>query len=902
MAHISRRTMLTTTAGAAAAALAVRGASPAAAQAAPTLAGLSGHDPVPLRWVDGGTPAELTGGTTWGVPWPRGAFAPDQQFSLTTDAGAQVPVQSWPIGWWPDGSVKWTAHAVSTAGPRAETYRLSAGTAAQPSAPVTVTSEGGKTTVDTGVITVVFPRSGEHVITSIARGETVIAKDGRLVASRQDKPEEPGRSESFTGRVSSVKVEQDGPVRAVVKVEGKHRRGRREWLPFTVRFYLYAGSDAVRVVHSFVFDGNENKDFINGLGVEFTVPMRGEPHDRHIRFAGEGDGVLAEAVRGITGLRRDPGQAVRQAQYEGRATPDPATWDQRVTTRLHWIPAWGDYRLSQLNAHGFEIHKRTGDGHSWVRVDGGRRASGLAYVGGPTGGLAFGMRNFWQLHPTELEITGAAGDEATATVWMWSPRAGAMDLRFYHDGMGQDTYPEQLDALEITYEDYEPGFGTPYGVARTTELTFWALEATPEAERFAGLAAANATPPLLASPPQHNHAAGVFGSWAPVDRSVPAKAALEDNVDLMHKYHREQVDQRSWYGFWDYGDIMHTYDGDRHVWRYDVGGYAWDNSELSTDLWLWYHYLRTGDAKAFRFAEAMTRHTSEVDMYHIGKWRGLGTRHGIMHWADSAKQVRISNAGYKRFYYFLTADERIGDVLHDLVDSDRSFLVLDPIRKLRDGAFEPDPKALGVGQTTDWGALAMAWLAEWERGGDPIARTKLVNGATTIAALPNGWVQADVTYNLADGRFAPMTEKTVSIGSLSSVFGLIEVMTELLGLIDDEAVKAKWVEFCRLYNATKEEQQEVTGASWGNLNLRQAYSRATAYAATQLNDETLARRAWQELRTGHAGYPENHSFASTRVEGSAVLNPVDEADLSTNASAQYGLAVFQCLALVGDHI
>ncbi|WP_043619101.1 exo-rhamnogalacturonan lyase family protein [Nonomuraea candida] len=905
MAHISRRTMLASTAGAAAA-LPFR-ASPAAAaeQSVPATAPVApaGHDPVSLRWLEGGAPAELAGGTTWGVPWPRGAFAPDQQFSLTTEAGAQVPVQSWPIGWWPDGSVKWTAHAVSGAAPRAETYRLGAGAAAAPAAPVTVRTDGGRITVDTGVITVAFARSGEHVVTSIARGSTVVAKDGRLIASRQDKAEEPGRSEEFTGRVSSVRVEQSGPVRAVVKVEGKHKKGRREWLPFTVRFYLYAGSDALRVVHTFVYDGNESKDFVNGLGVQFAVPMRGEPHDRHVRFAGEGDGVLAEAVRGITGLRRDPGKAVRQAQYEGRATPDPATWDQRVTTRLQWIPAWGDYSLRQLNAHGFEIHKRTKPGHSWIRVDGGRRASGLAYLGGPTGGLAFGMRNFWQLHPTELEISGAATDEARATVWMWSPRAGAMDLRFYHDGLGQDTYPEQLDALEITYEDYEPGFGTPYGIARTTELTFWALEATPTAGRFAALAAANATPPLLISPPQHNHAAGVFGSWAPVDRSVPAKAALEDKLDLMHAYHREQVDQRSWYGFWDYGDIMHSYDADRHVWRYDVGGYAWDNSELSTDLWLWYHYLRSGDAKAFRFAEAMTRHTSEVDMYHLGKWRGLGTRHGILHWADSAKQVRISNAGYKRFHYFLTADERIGDVLHDLIDSDRTFLVLDPGRKINGGQpFDPDPKALGVGQTTDWSALAMAWLTEWERNGDPIARTKLVNGATTIAALPNGWVQGGVTYNLADGRYAPMTERSVSIGSLSSVFGLIEVMTELIDLIDDAAVKAKWVEFCRLYNATKDEQRAATGADWGNLNLRQAYSRATAYAARQLGDQALARRAWQELRTGHAGYPDGHAFTSKRVEGPAVLNPVDEADLSTNASAQFGLAAFQCLALIGEHL
>ncbi|MBE8472287.1 exo-rhamnogalacturonan lyase family protein [Streptomyces justiciae] len=911
MVHLSRRTVLASAAASGASVLlashsATAHAAPAAAGDAAPAADLTGHDPVTLRWLEGGTPAELAAGTTWGVPWPRGAFAPDQEFSLTSDSGTPVPVQTWPTGWWPDGSVKWTAHAVADAGPRGETYRLVAGSPKSPEKPVRVTSDSGTVVVDTGVVQVTFGKSGNDLIKSIRRGGTEIATSGRLIASRQDSASGESatvRSETFTSTVKAVHVEQDGPVRAVVRVEGKHRKGLRSWLPYTVRFYLYAGSDAIRVVHTFVFDGNEQKDFVNGLGVRFSVPMRGELYNRHVRFAGDGKGVLAEAVQGITGLRRDPGAAVRTAQYEGKATPDAASWDTRVTSRLQWIPAWGDYRLSQLNAHGFEIHKRTKEGHSWIRADGGKRAEGLAYVGSPTGGLAFGMRNFWQLHPTELEITGAASDTATATVWMWSPRAGAMDLRFYHDGVGEDTYDKQLDALEITYEDYEPGFGSPYGVARTTELTFWALEATPTAERFAALAAANATPPLIVSSPEHLHSAGVFGSWSPVDRSTAARKTIEDRLQQMHTYHREQVDQRSWYGFWDYGDIMHTYDGTRHTWCYDVGGYAWDNSELSTDMWLWYHYLRTGDADAFRFVEAMSRHTSEVDVYHLGKYAGLGTRHGVMHWGDSAKQVRISNAAYRRFHYFLTADERIGDILHDLVDCDRTFLVLDPGRKIREGAYEPDPKALGISTTTDWGALAMAWLAEWERNGDPIARTKLLNSATTIAALPNGWAQGgDIRYNLADGTYSGPTEKSVSVGALSSVFGLIEVMTELIGLVDLPEVKAKWTEFCRLYNGTKADQIAATGSSWGSLNLGQAYARTTAYAAKQLDDSALAARAVTELRKGAAGYPDSLSFATKHYEGPAVLNPVDEAPLSTNASAQYGLAAIQCLALVGDAI
>jgi hypothetical protein len=44
------------------------------------------------------------------------------------------------------------------------------------------------------------------------------------------------------------------------------------------------------------------------------------------------------------------------------------------------------------------------------------------------------------------------------------------------------------------------------------------------------------------------------------------------------------------------------------------------------------------------------------------------------------------------------------------------------------------------------------------------------------------------------------------------------------------------------------------------------------------------------------------NWATTRIEGPTVLKPVDEAGLSTNASAQYGLAAIQCPALIGDRL
>ncbi|MEU9059349.1 Tat pathway signal sequence domain protein [Streptomyces sp. NPDC048430] len=910
MSRMPRRTLLKAAAAAGAAAQFSwsLGATPASA-AAPGAEHTG--EPVTLTWLESGGLGAAPG-STLGVPWPKGQYRKDQTFALTTEDGKDVPVQSWTTATWPDGSAKWTAHAVGPEAAGAKKFVLGPGTPAAPAHKVAVKSTGSTITVSTGVITAKIGKSGSSLITSLTRGSTEIAKDGRLVLIRQGEIEDgdQGREayERFESAVTTTEVEQSGPVRAVVRIEGKHRRGKRSWLPFSVRLYFYAGAESFRMVHTITFDGTQEPgkasgDFIRGLGVRFTVPMRDEAYDRHIRIGGEGTGMLREAVKGITGLRRDPGAAVQAAQFEGTKLPDPATWDQRVTSRLHLIPTWGDYTLSQLSADGFSLRKRTKKGHGWIAAGGGRRASGFGYVGGASGGLAFGLRDFWEKFPAQLDIRDAHTDAAEVTLWLWSPEAEPMDLRFYHDGLGQDTYAEQLEGLNITYEDYEPGFGTPYGIARTSELLFWAHDSTPGATALAQQTEAVRTLPQLVAPPSQLIGAKVFGGlFSPVDRSTPAKAKIEDHLDFLLTYYKDQVDMRRWYGFWDYGDVMHSYDPARHQWRYDVGGYAWDNSELSPDLWLWYAYLRSGRADIFRFAEAMTRHTGEVDVYHLGEWAGLGTRHGIQHYADSAKQQRIANTTYRRFYYFLTADERVGDLMRANVDSDETFLALDPLRKIRTEPYTPDRHALSIGFGTDWSGLVSAWLTEWERGGPQAAKAKarILGTMETIAAQPNGFVQGSGLYDLDTGKFAVDTEPVVSVSHLSAVFGLNELCAELIDLVDVPKFEEAYLDYCRYFNATKAEQKARYGSDFGSLILFQGHSRLDAYAAVRTGDEKLAARAWEKFYNSD-GYKESAPWKTEEVTGPVTTVPGTEANwVYTNDTALYGLAAIENLALVGD--
>jgi len=860
-----------------------------------------------VHWLDRRAPG-LTTGTTWGVPWPRGQHQAGTDFNLLNAAGDAVPVQSWPLAYWPDGSLKWTGHALPAHAAPTDRFELAAGPAAAPTRPLAATETTDGFEIDTGLIRIRVAKTGTVLIPLITRDGRDILRDGKLVLLRSDSPSGESKPETFHGQIESVALESHGAVRAVVKITGRHagESGKPAWLPFIVRLYFYAGSDAIRMLHTIIYDGHPAQDAISGLGVRFAVPLRGPLHDRHVRFSGQDDGLFAEAVRGLTGLRRDPGANVKEAQLAGRATPAIDTWPKTVSARLDFVPSFADWTLFQANSDGFEIRKRTRDGFTWLSSARGARAGGLGYIGTPDGGAAFGIRNFWQSHPAQLDIRNATGDSAEITAWFWAPSADPMDLRPYHDGMGEDDYAKQVEAMEITYEDYEPGFDSPEGVARTSELYFWALAATPARDEFVRLAELVRCPPVMVAAPEYLHHCGVFGGlWSPVDRSTPARQALEDQLDWFFNFYRHQQEQRRWYGFWNYGDVMHTYDSDRHEWRYDVGGFAWDNSELSTDLWLWLYFLRTGRADVFRFAEAMTRHTGEVDVHHLGRFAPLGSRHNVLHWGCSAKQLRISNAANRRYFYYLTADERVGDLMREQVEAAHALVNIQPNRKAGGLGKPQTPDATAtharISFGTDWGSLAAAWLTEWERTGDPKLRLRLVASMTTIAHQPHGFFSGAERMDLATGAFDHSSSDRVYASHLNAVFGLVEVCAELLQLLDVPEFKQAWIDYCELYNAPAEIQKARLGEALSGLNLQQGHSRLTAFAARAMADPALARRAWAEFKAGAGGFGRHGPLEVKHLTGPAVLQPVDEAAfVSTNATAQWGLAAIQNLALVGD--
>ncbi|MDO9154687.1 MAG: hypothetical protein Q7U47_13460 [Paludibacter sp.] len=158
--------------------------------------------------------------------------------------------------------------------------------------------------INTGALLCEIHSTGNFLFKNLKINGKTISENGRLICTLEDKSkidENIVQYNDFQSIIKEVTVEQTGPVRAVVKVTGmfKALKSDREIFPFTVRLYFYAGLQTVRVVHSFVYDGNQDKDFIKGLGIVFDVPFREQIQNRHVRFSGENSGLWSEPVKPI---------------------------------------------------------------------------------------------------------------------------------------------------------------------------------------------------------------------------------------------------------------------------------------------------------------------------------------------------------------------------------------------------------------------------------------------------------------------------------------------------------------------------------------------------------------------------------------------------------------------------
>lgn len=841
----------------------------------------------------------MTGYTTWGCMWEKGLCTEDTRYTVKNKKGDVLAAQSRVTAYWPDGSVKWTAHTAD-AFCLGNEIEVLPGTAAPLREKIQIKKKEGFWEILAGNTRVNIDFSGDRLFDAVYFSEKKYLLNAAPVLLLEEPSILNGNpvkiEKRYGSRITEFSIEDAGSLQTTIKYTGYHESADGDKkLPFVIRMKIGLDSPQIDFIHTFLYDGEEDRDFLKGIGIHFQSPLAGNLYNRHVKFMGD-YGMFHESTAQLLSWRPAVPEEIYAKQVHGEMLKLQGSDEETVNTVLRDMPFWSEYDLCQDSVSHYAIRKKIKDDNCcYLNCLHGKRTEGGGAFGSEYGSVMVSIRDFWEKYPSGYTFRNLDGDMAEAVIWLWSPKAEPMDFRHYANRGYNQVY----------YEGYDYKGATPYGIACTSEFSIRiSSEMIPEDQEINEFAEAVKRPVQYVGNPEYYHERKAFGYWSLPKKETETEAWLEEQLDLAVDFYRNEVEQRNWYGMFDYGDFMHTYDRERHQWRYDMGGYAWDNTELVPTLWLWYQFLRTGREDVFVLAEKLSRHTSEVDVYHMGTLKGLGSRHNVRHWGCPCKEARIAMAAHHRVYYYLTGDRRLEDIFDELKDNELTFLNKDPLRDFynrEEMVYESHARS-----GPDWSSLCANWMTQWERFDDKGYRDKILTGIGDIKEAPLKLVSGpDFEFNPYDVHLRYIGERAAGGTHLQICMGAPQVWMELADLLDDEEWRRMLADYGRFYYLPRQQQLEESGGLIGTREFSLPFMAAAmgAYGAAYLKDGGLAERTWCHLL--HAALSQDHheGFKAVSVSQKGNQQQLTEIPwISTNFTAQWCLNVICVLDFIREQL
>ena len=330
---------------------------------------------------------------TVGMPFPAGVLMDERDIHLSDEMGHATAIQARATERWSDGSIRWALlDFLLTGEPARErqfTVRMGAADAPLPvSAPLAVEATPRKITIDTGVASFVvktgsaFPFASVHVNGVSALG----AAGTQFVAITPS-----GRT--LETRVTQVTVEDQGAVRATVRVDGSVGPRRHPSLLLTARVQFVAGSAAVRVAVTL-----RNIQRAHHPGGIWELGDPGSVYLRDVSLRLPLPGAITRA------------DCAAELEAAMQSWPAPVELYQDSSGGEHW------HHPAHVDRHGdipctFRGYRLEGDGR---RADG-LRATPLLMARHATGVAGIAVEHFWQNWPKAIAI------EPDALIWRLFP-------------------------------------------------------------------------------------------------------------------------------------------------------------------------------------------------------------------------------------------------------------------------------------------------------------------------------------------------------------------------------------------------------------------------------------------------------------------------------------------------
>lgn len=838
----------------------------------------------------------------FGCIWPKGELHCKDAVKAVTKEGKRIPVQSRATAYYKDGSIKWTAHTAEAKelGKCFSVEQLEdQEQEAAAKHTIRITEQKNGFLVETDHISFLAEASGEKLISNYCIDGICRIRSLTSVLKLERRKEEGGALLSsvtqLTGRIQSVTAEETGPLRAVLRFEGIHQNDMETKIPFVLRLFVGAYDCRLDLQYTFEYDGCEETDLLKGIGLKAVFPAGGAIYNRHLRFLGDAGSFSESTANLLTWRPRIPSE-LYEKQCRGEMIFPEGEAGELVNTVIKAMPFWDTYDILQDAPTHFSIRKKqAGRGLCWLDCIHGLRARGGLAFGSESGGAMLSVRNFWQTYPSGYTVKGLSGNEIEAVTWFYSPSAEAFDFSHYAERGYNQSY----------YEGYDFKGASAYGIAVTSECS---IELTDEMcaceERLTAFTESVSNPAVYVGTPEYYHQNRAFGCWSLPEQNTETEKWLEDQLGRALDFYKQEIDQRNWYGLFNYGDFMHTYDRFRHQWRYDMGGYAWDNTELVPTLWLWLMFMRTGRADAFELAERLSRHASEVDVYHFGPYKGMGSRHNVRHWGCPCKEARIAMAAHHRYFYYLTGDYRMEDIFDELKDNEFTFLRKDPLGEFYDKDKMVFPTHARSGP--DWSSLCANWMTQWERTLDERYLKKIQTGSRDIADTPLRLVSGpDFEFDPATAHLRYIGERATGGTHLQICMGAPSVWMEMADMTEDEEWKDMIAEYGEFYYLPREEQLKRSKGSIGERQFTLPFMAAAmgAYGAARCENSWLADTTWKILLHAMVTEADTEGFMTCEEKNAGNRQTLKEIPwISTNFTAQWCLNVIMVLDLIREYL
>jgi hypothetical protein len=183
-----------------------------------------------------------------GLPFPRGVLKEKHGMPLLSLEGTDA-YQFRTLKKWPDGSVQWALVDFQADVKAGKMNKL-----------ISVTNGLGNTTgslateddnfilVDTGIIAVKIRKKDFNLFDSvISNGQEIISRSSKGITLSDEKG---GEYLASNDRNVTVSIEENGPVRTVIKADGVHIGDGKKMMDFTVRMHFYRNKSYIKVFYT----------------------------------------------------------------------------------------------------------------------------------------------------------------------------------------------------------------------------------------------------------------------------------------------------------------------------------------------------------------------------------------------------------------------------------------------------------------------------------------------------------------------------------------------------------------------------------------------------------------------------------------------------------------------------